>query len=52
MTLPGILSDQEELVQRIARDLVDSYDEEIELELEDRSLDELESGQINDKAGR
>jgi polyphosphate kinase 2 len=52
MTLPSILSDQEELVQRIARDLVDSYDEEIELELEDRTLDELETGQINDKAGR
>jgi polyphosphate kinase 2 len=31
----------DELVQRIKRDLVDSYDEEFELELEDRNLDEL-----------
>ena len=52
MTLPDILSDQEELMQRIARDLVDSYDEEIELEIEDRSLEELETGQIEDKAAR
>src|SRR6516225_5093411 len=52
MTLPSILSDQEELVQRIARDLVDSYDEEIELELEDRTLEELETGRMADKAGR
>ncbi len=29
-------------MQRIARDLVDSYDEELELEIEDRNLDELE----------
>ncbi|MBB3177485.1 polyphosphate kinase 2 [Variovorax sp. Sphag1AA] len=52
MTLPNILSDQEELMQRIARDLVDSYDEEIELEIEDRSIEELESGKIDDKAAR
>ena len=31
----------EELVQRIRRDLTDSYDEELELELEDRNNDEL-----------
>ncbi len=31
----------EELVQRIRRDLTDSYDEELELELEDRNIDEL-----------
>ncbi|MEJ8813696.1 polyphosphate kinase 2 [Variovorax ureilyticus] len=52
MTLPNILSDQEELMQRIARDLVDSYDEEIELEIEDRSIEEIESGKIDDKAAR
>ena len=52
MTLPGTLGDHDELMARIARDLVDSYDEEIELELEDRNLDELESGIITDKAGR
>src|SRR4051794_13275839 len=31
--------DQDELMQRIARDLMDSYDEEIELEIEDRVID-------------
>jgi polyphosphate kinase 2 len=31
----------DEIVQRIRRDLADSYDEEFELELEDRNLDEL-----------
>ncbi|RZI96600.1 MAG: polyphosphate kinase 2 [Variovorax sp.] len=30
---------QDELMQRIARDLMDSYDEEIELEIEDRIID-------------
>ncbi|MDM0076936.1 polyphosphate kinase 2 [Variovorax sp. J2P1-59] len=52
MTLPSTLGDHDDLMDRIARDLIDSYDEEIELELEDRSLDELESGRITDKAGR
>jgi len=52
MTLPSTLGDHDELMARIARDLVDSYDEEIELELEDRNLDELASGTITDKAGR
>ena len=33
-------SNDEELVQRIRRDLEDSYDEELELELEDRNLDQ------------
>ena len=38
-------SKDEDLVQRIRRDLADSYDEELELELEDRNLDALdESG--------
>ena len=31
----------EELIRRIRRDLADSYDEEFELELEDRNLDEM-----------
>ncbi|MBT2324017.1 polyphosphate kinase 2 [Variovorax paradoxus] len=52
MTLPSTLSDHDDLMQRIARDLVDSYDEEFELEIEDRSLDELESGRSADKAAR
>jgi len=34
-------SSDEDLVQRIRRDLADSYDEELELEMEDRTLDEL-----------
>ncbi len=33
--------DDDELVRRIRRDLDDSYDEELELELEDRTADEL-----------
>jgi hypothetical protein len=32
---------EEKLVQRIRRDLADSNDEEFELELEDRNLDEM-----------
>ena len=28
--------DQEELIRRITRDLADSYDEELEMEIEDR----------------
>ncbi|RYF62832.1 MAG: polyphosphate kinase 2, partial [Comamonadaceae bacterium] len=34
-----LLPDQDDLMQRIARDLMDSYDEEIELEIEDRIID-------------
>ena len=34
-------TNDDELVQRIRRDLADSYDEELELELEDREIDEL-----------
>ncbi|MBU1361715.1 MAG: polyphosphate kinase 2 [Gammaproteobacteria bacterium] len=52
MTFSALPPDQEDLMQRIARELVDSYDEEIELEIEDRSLDELESGRSADKAAR
>lgn len=52
MTLPSTLSDPDDLMARIARDLVDSYDEEIELELEDRNLDEMASGTVADKAAR
>ena len=37
-------SSDEDLVQRIRRDLTDSYDEEVELELEDRHIDELGGG--------
>ncbi|WP_428423681.1 polyphosphate kinase 2 [Methylibium sp.] len=34
-------TDHDELMQRIHRDLVDSYDEELEMEIDDRSLDAL-----------
>jgi polyphosphate kinase 2 len=34
-------AEEDKLIQRIRRDLADSYDEELELELEDRNLDEL-----------
>jgi polyphosphate kinase 2 len=37
----------DELVQRIKRDLVDSYDEEFELELEDRNLDDLSDSTVD-----
>ena len=35
----------DELVRRIHRDLMDGYDEEFEMELEDRNLDELSAAQ-------
>ncbi len=45
--------DHEDLMQRIARDLIDSYDEELELEIEDRGVDELDAGtRAGDKAAR
>ena len=40
-------SPDDELVQRIRRDLADSYDEEFELELEDRNVDELDSSGVD-----
>ena len=41
MTLPSFLNGGDnDMMERISRDLVDSYDEEIELELEDREIDE------------
>ncbi|MFZ3124027.1 MAG: polyphosphate kinase 2 [Acidovorax sp.] len=52
MTLPSSLNDHDDLMRRIASDLVDSYDEEIELELEDRNIDELEGRNVIDRAER
>ncbi len=40
----------EELVRRIQRDLTDSYDEEIELEFEDRKIDQL-AASLSDRPG-
>ncbi|MEI8028699.1 MAG: polyphosphate kinase 2 [Comamonadaceae bacterium] len=42
-----MISKDDELVQRIRRDLIDGYDEEFELELEDRNLDELADGSLD-----
>jgi polyphosphate kinase 2 len=48
------LPDHEELMQRIARDLIDSYDEELELEIEDRDIDGIDPAAVvaTDKAAR
>ncbi|WP_028311185.1 polyphosphate kinase 2 [Derxia gummosa] len=43
MTLPE-LPDDHDLIRRIQRDLADGYDEEFEMELEDRSIDDLAAG--------
>ena len=40
-------SDEDALVERIRRDLADSHDEELELELEDRNLDELSGNPLD-----
>jgi polyphosphate kinase 2 len=40
--------DPVELMQRIHRDLIDSYDEELEMEVEDRDLDSLLRADLND----
>lgn len=52
MTLPNAQPDHDELMRRIARDLVDSYDEELELEIEDRNVDEDGAPVGVDKAAR
>ncbi|WP_447780022.1 polyphosphate kinase 2 [Variovorax boronicumulans] len=53
--LTSAVPDHEDLMQRIARDLIDSYDEELELEIEDRNFDGLDAATSNtptDKAAR
>ena len=44
--------DTQELMQRIANDLIDSYDEEIELEIEDREVDDIGTPSPGDKLAR
>ena len=44
--------DTQELMQRIANDLIDSYDEELELEIEDRNVDGMGELQPTDKLAR
>ncbi|CAN5700337.1 polyphosphate kinase 2 [soil metagenome] len=52
MSLQITNPDQEEMMRRIARDLIDSYDEELELEIEDRNVDETGAPLSVDKAAR
>jgi hypothetical protein len=51
MMLNSALPDHEDLMQRIARDLIDSYDEELELEIEDRNIDGLDPSSSIASAG-
>jgi polyphosphate kinase 2 len=44
--------DTQEMMQRIADDLIDSYDEELELEIEDRTVDGAGDLQPTDKLAR
>lgn len=44
--------DAQDLMQRIANDLMDSYDEELELEIEDRNVDEAGNLVATDKLER
>ncbi|MBT9514985.1 MAG: polyphosphate kinase 2 [Acidovorax sp.] len=44
--------DSQELMQRIANDLIDSYDEELELEIEDREVDDIGAPSPSDKLAR
>ena len=49
---PQVPLDAQEVMQRIAQDLIDSYDEELELELEDRHVDEAGNLLPVDRTGR
>ena len=42
------ITDHESLVKRIERDLIDSYDEELELDIEDRDPSGLDTGDVNE----
>lgn len=44
--------DAQDLMQRIANDLIDSYDEELELEIEDRNVDGIGDPMPTDKHAR
>jgi polyphosphate kinase 2 len=52
MTLPGSPADADEWARRLEADLLDAYDEEYELELEDRNLDALTPGSPDGQAHR
>jgi hypothetical protein len=42
-----VIPTDDELIQRIRRDLADSYDEEFELDLEDRNLDDMAESAVD-----
>ncbi len=44
--------DTQDLMQRIANDLIDSYDEELELEIEDREVDDIGAPTPSDRLAR
>ena len=44
--------DTQQLMQRIANDLIDSYDEELELEIEGREVDDIGAPSPGDKLAR
>ena len=44
--------DTQDLMQRIANDLIDSYDEELELEIEDREVDDIGAPTPGDRLAR
>ena len=45
---PMNITDHEALVKRIERDLIDSYDEELELEIEDRDPSGFDTGDVSE----
>jgi len=44
------VSDPDELLERIQRELIDSYDEEMELEIDDRTLADIELGGLRPRS--
>lgn len=51
MTPDALSGQHDELVKRIERELIDGYDEELELEAEDRDVDQM-AGAVDDEAHR
>jgi polyphosphate kinase 2 len=43
------LTDHEELMARIRRDLIDSYDEELELEIDDHDIDDVDGNGLRER---
>ncbi len=51
MTFPGSPPDGDEWTRRLEADLLDAYDEEYELELEDRNVDALAERTVHEQTG-